>query len=183
MALTESSALVLGSPASPFTLPDTRTGNTVTLNDYIGQPILLAFICNHCPYVVHILDAFARAANTMATQGIATISISSNDAAQYPADSPDKMAELAATRGFQFPYCYDESQDVARRYGAVCTPDIFLFDAGHTLYYHGQFDASRPGSGTADGADLTQAVAQLLAHRPAPENTHPSVGCSIKWKR
>ena len=114
--------------------------------------------------------------------GVATIAISANDAIQYPADSPDKMALLAATHGFEFPYCYDESQDVAQAYGAVCTPDLFLFDAEHKLYYHGQFDDSRPGQGESTGTDLMQAVTQLLAQQPAPADVQPSVGCSIKWK-
>ena len=182
MTLTESTQLSPGSPASPFTLPDTRTGNPVSLDEFTGQAVLLAFICNHCPYVVHLLDAFVHVTNGMAAQGVATVAISANDAAQYPADSPDKMAELAASRGFGFPYCHDESQVVAKAYGAVCTPDLFLFDTQHKLYYHGQFDASRPGQGQATGADLNDAVTRLLAQQPVPQNTHPSVGCSIKWK-
>ena len=165
-----------------FSLPDTRTGRTVSLTEFAGQPVLIAFVCNHCPYVVHLLPVFAQMANSMAAQGVATIAISANDAAQYPADSPDKMAELAVTHNFEFPYCYDESQEVARAYGAVCTPDLFLFDAGHKLFYHGQFDDSRPGQGEATGTDLKQAVTQLLAQQPAPANAKPSVGCSIKWK-
>ena len=182
MTLTESTQLAPGSPAVPFTLPDTRTDNSVSLDEFDGQAVLLAFICNHCPYVVHLLDAFVQVTSSMAEQGVATIAISANDAAQYPADSPDKMAVLAASRGFEFPYCHDESQAVARAYGAVCTPDLFLFDTQHKLYYHGQFDASRPGQGRATGADLSAAVTQLLAQQPVPQNTHPSVGCSIKWK-
>ena len=182
MTLTKSEQLAPGSPAVPFTLPDTRTGNPVSLDEFTGQAVLLAFICNHCPYVVHLLDAFVQVTSNMAAHGVATIAISANDAAQYPADSPDKMAELAASRGFGFPYCHDESQAVARAYGAVCTPDLFLFDTQHKLYYHGQFDASRPGQGQATGGALNAAVTQLLAQQPVPQNTHPSVGCSIKWK-
>jgi len=113
---------------------------------------------------------------------VATIAISANDASQYPADSPENMGKLAIDKGFKFPYCHDESQAVARAYSAVCTPDIYLFDAEHTLYYRGQFDGSRPGSGTATGADLSQAVAQLFNQQPPPQNPPPSVGCSIKWK-
>lgn len=182
MALLNSSSLAPGSPASPFTLPDTRNGQSVSLNDFKDQPVLIAFICNHCPYVIHLIDAFTNVAHEIADKGVATIAISANDALQYPADSPEKMHALAMEKGFQFPYCHDESQEVARAYSAVCTPDIYLFDAQHTLYYRGQFDASRPGKGQATGDDLTAAVSALLNRQAPPNDTPPSVGCSIKWK-
>lgn len=175
--------LETGSPASPFTLPDTRNAQTVSLSMFEGQPVLIAFICNHCPYVVHLLDAFTQVAHDAADKGVTTIAISANDATQYPADSPEKMGQLALDKGFEFPYCHDESQDVARAYSAVCTPDIYLFDAQHKLYYRGQFDDSRPGQGQATGNDLIRAVAGLLNHQPPPQNVQPSVGCSIKWCR
>ncbi|MFK7890138.1 MAG: thioredoxin family protein [Granulosicoccus sp.] len=168
--------------APAFELPDTRNGESVALSHYAGQPVIVAFICNHCPYVVHIMDAFAKAAVEFAEYKVATIAISANNAKTHPADAPEKMTALAHEKGFQFPYCYDESQAVAKAYHAVCTPDIYLFDAQHRLYYRGQFDDSRPGSGTASGLDLKNAVQALLAgHEPA-NDTKPSVGCSIKWK-
>ncbi|MFK7995181.1 MAG: thioredoxin family protein [Granulosicoccus sp.] len=183
MTLTQSGMLEPGSPANPFTLPDTRNGQAVSLDDFTGKPVLIAFICNHCPYVVHLLEAFTHAAHELAEKGVATIAISANDASQYPADSPANMGKLALEKGFEFPYCHDESQEVARAYSAVCTPDIYLFDAQHKLYYRGQFDDSRPGKGQADGADLMHAAAQLLDRQPPARESTQSVGCSIKWKR
>lgn len=182
MVLTESNNMALGSPAPEFQLPDTRNGHTVSLDQVAGKPVLVVFMCNHCPYVVHLIDELTALAHQFADQGIATITISSNDANSYPQDGPEKMTELAEAKGFQFPYCYDESQSVAKAYGAVCTPDIFLFDTNHALYYQGQFDGTRPGAGSANGKDLSDAAQALLASLPPPTQTHPSVGCSIKWK-
>ncbi len=182
MALTQSGSLIQGSRASPFCLPDTRNGETISLEQFHGKPVLVAFICNHCPYVVHLLDSLVLTANALAAKGIATVAISANDTRAYPADSPENMRTLAMDRGFEFPYCHDESQKVAKAYGATCTPDLFLFDAQHQLYYHGQYDASRPGNGVATGEDLKQAVSHLLDHEPPPLDAQPSVGCSIKWK-
>lgn len=183
MVLTESTIMPLGSQAPTFTLPDTRNNDSISLTQYADQAIFIAFICNHCPYVVHMIDELANTAHELESSGIATIAISANDAASYPADSPQNMSALAKQKGFRFPYCYDESQQVARDYGAVCTPDLYLFDTQHQLYYRGQFDNSRPGRGKADGQDLKQAAAALLANQSPPSNTQPSVGCSIKWKR
>ena len=182
MALTESATMVIGSPAPDFLLPDTRDRQQIALSDYKNQPVLVVFMCNHCPYVVHLVDELAVVAHQFAADGIATVTISSNDSARYPQDGPDKMRELARTGNWQFPYCFDEDQTVAKAYGAVCTPDIFLFDANHALYYQGQFDETRPGQGQAHGGDLKKAGAALLASQPAPTDTSPSVGCSIKWK-
>lgn len=183
MVLTESTIMPQGSKAPEFTLPDTRTDKPVSLSQYANQPVLIAFICNHCPYVVHLVDEFASCARQFESQGIATIAISANDAISYPADSPANMAALAQQKGFEFPYCHDESQSVARAFDAVCTPDLYLFDADHRLYYRGQFDSTRPGQGTANGQDLKSAAAALLANQSPPADTRPSVGCSIKWKR
>lgn len=183
MSLTQSESPAIGQAASPFALPDTRNGEIVTLEHMLTKPVLIAFICNHCPYVVHLMDSFVACAHELAGQDINTVAISANDASAYPADSPENMRALAIDKGFEFPYCHDDSQAVAKAYGATCTPDLFLFDAKHELYYHGQFDTTRPGSGVADGADLKQAVAQLLNKQPPPSNQSPSVGCSIKWKR
>jgi len=156
MVLTESTTVPIGSAAPNFTLPDTRTGNPVTLGDIDG-PVLVIFMCNHCPYVVHIVEPLVAVATQLKTQGIETIAISANDVVSHPADGPDKMAALAAAKGFNFPYCFDETQEVARAYQAVCTPDIYLLDAEHALFYRGQFDDTRPGRGTAHGGDLLAA--------------------------
>lgn len=180
--MTESINLPLGTTAPDFTLPDTRSNLPVSLADHAQRSVLIVFMCNHCPYVVHLLDELVLLADEAAQSNVDTIAISANDVTRYPQDSPEKMAELARLKGFSFPYCFDESQTVARAYGAVCTPDIFLFDASHQLYYHGQFDNTRPGQGTAHGADLRSAIQSLVQGMPAPLDTKPSVGCSIKWK-
>lgn len=182
MVLTQSTIMPIGAKAPDFTLPDTRNNQPVTLADYAETPVLVVFMCNHCPYVVHLVDELANTANRFGDQGIATVAISSNDITSHPQDGPIKMAELAAQKGFKFPYCYDEQQSVARAYDAVCTPDIYLFDANHTLFYRGQFDDTRPNQGKAHGADLKNAAQALLEGKPAPSDTQPSVGCSIKWK-
>ena len=182
MVLTESTIMPTGAKAPDFTLPDARNNQPVSLSDYAGKPVLIVFMCNHCPYVVHLVEELAATAHLLADQGIATIAISSNDIANYPQDGPLKMAELATEKGFGFPYCFDEQQSVARAYDAVCTPDIYLFDADHALYYRGQFDDSRPNQGKAHGTDLKNAAKALLEGKAAPTDTHPSVGCSIKWK-
>lgn len=183
MSLIQSNAVTIGHAASPFSLPDSRNGNIVTLEQQLTKPVLIAFICNHCPYVIHLMDSFVACAHELAEKGVRTVAICANDANAYPADSPDNMRSLAIDKGFEFPYCHDESQTVAKAYGATCTPDLFLFDHGHQLYYHGQFDTSRPGNGVADGTDLKHAVERLLNQQPAPTDQKPSVGCSIKWKR
>lgn len=182
MVLKESTAVNQGAPAPDFTLPDTQSLRSVSLSDFSGSPLLVVFMCNHCPYVVHLLAALTDTADELAGLGVATVAISANDVVGYPQDGPEKMAELAKAQGFNFPYCYDESQDVAKAYGAVCTPDIFLFDANHQLYYQGQFDDTRPGQGVANGQSVKLAAADLLAGKPASKNSAPSVGCSIKWK-
>ncbi len=182
MVKTESVNMPLGATAPAFTLPDTRSNLPVSLADHADRSVLIVFMCNHCPYVVHLLDELVSLAHEAARDNVATIAISANDVTRYPQDGPDKMAELAERKGFDFPYCFDESQAVARAYGAVCTPDIFLFDADHRLYYHGQFDNTRPGQGQAHGADLHSAIKSLVQGQAAPADTKPSVGCSIKWK-
>jgi Peroxiredoxin len=184
VAPVQSRALDLGMAAPAFSLPDTVSGRTVTLEDFAGSPALLvAFICNHCPYVKHILDGFVAFAREYRDRGLAVVAISSNDVEQYPADSPQEMARIAKERGFTFPYLYDADQSVARAYDAVCTPDLYLFDRDRRLVYHGQFDDSRPGSGTpVTGRDLRTAVDAVLEGRAPPSPQHPSVGCSIKWK-
>lgn len=183
MAVTGSSDLAPGMPAPDFTLPDTRTGNLISLSTLsAGQPALIVFMCNHCPYVIHLLDEMLTLAEEAAERGVNTVAISANDPSTYPQDSPENMAALAHERQFPFPYCFDETQDVARAYGAQCTPEFFLFDAAHRLYYHGQFDNTRPGGKPAHGSDLRQAIDSLLKGLPTPQNSAPSVGCSIKWR-
>jgi peroxiredoxin len=183
MAETPSTMLQLGTLAPVFSLPQPVSGTTVSLSDYQDKPILIVFSCNHCPYVLHILDSFTEFANSAQHQGIGVIMISSNDVAGYPGDSPDKMAELARLKGFEFPYLYDESQQVAAAYAAACTPDFFLFDANHSLVYRGQYDGSRPGNETAiNGLDMKQAVDALLSGATQSEVQTPSVGCNIKWR-
>jgi peroxiredoxin len=173
----------LGTEAPDFRLPD-PAGRIWARDDFTGAPALLVmFICNHCPYVKHIRRELALVTQDLAGRGVAVVGIQSNDAASYPDDAPDKMAEEARAVGYTFPYLYDESQEVAKAYHAACTPDFFLFDADRRLAYRGQFDGSRPSSGTpVTGADLRTAVDAVLAGAPVPEPQLPSMGCNIKWK-
>lgn len=178
-----SSMVSLGTKAPPFRLPDPQ-GKFVSSEDFAGAPALLvAFICNHCPYVKHVRSAFADLAKEYQARGIAVVGISSNDVVAYPADSPEKMAEEIKLAGYTFPYLYDETQEVAKAYRAVCTPDFFLFDRGRKLVYRGQFDDTRPNSGRpATGTDLRAALDAVLAGQPVSTEQKPSVGCGIKWK-
>lgn len=183
MATSGTSDMSPGTPAPEFELPDTRSGHRISLETLLGQPVLIAFICNHCPYVIHLLDELVILTDESAEHGVNSVAISANDPISHPSDSPERMKQLAESRNFQLPYCFDESQQVARDYGALCTPDFFLFDARHRLYYHGQFDSTRPGGKPAHGSDLRQAIDSLLKGLPAPDQPVPSIGCSIKWKR
>jgi peroxiredoxin len=179
-----SQVLPLRTPAPRFALPDTVSGTTVALEDFASSSALLvAFLCNHCPFVKHILDGFAAWARDVGARGVAVVAISSNDVAGYPADSPAEMARVGDSKKFTFPYLYDESQQVARAYQAVCTPDFFLFDRERRLAYHGRFDASTPGNKIpVTGSDLRAACEAVLGGRPLPSDQAASVGCSIKWK-
>lgn len=183
MARTESTMAPLGMPAPDFRLPDTD-GRVVALADFADAPALLvAFICNHCPFVKHVRAAVAALAAEYQAKGVAVVGISSNDAVAYPADGPDEMKAEKAEAGYTFPYLYDESQDVAKAYRAACTPDFFVFDRGRKLAYRGQMDASRPGNGKPnDGADLRAALDAVLTGRPPAGEQWPSIGCNIKWK-
>lgn len=184
MALTESNMLPLGTAAPEFSLPDTVSGQTMSYADVAGeQGTLVMFICNHCPYVIHVNEEIVRLARDYQAQGVGVVAISANDVVKYPADSPDKMQALARAEGYTFPYLYDESQAVARAYDAACTPDFYVFDAGQKLYYRGRLDASRPGNtAPLTGADLRAALDRMLSGQPAPEKQYPSAGCNIKWK-
>jgi peroxiredoxin len=175
--------LPLGAKAPTFLLPDPQ-GKSVSSEEFSSaSALLVAFICNHCPYVKHIQSSFTALAREYQARGAAIVAISSNDAVSFPDDGPEKMADEICTAGYTFPYLYDESQDVARAYGAVCTPDFFLFDRDHLLAYRGQFDGSRPKNDVpVTGADLRAAFDAVLEGRPAPRDQKPSVGCSIKWK-
>ena len=184
MAQTASTMLPLGTPAPAFNLTEPATGYTVALADFQNAPALLViFMCNHCPFVKHIREGLVRFAREYQARGLAIVAISANDVANHPHDSPAKMAEDARAFGYPFPYLYDETQAVAQAYRAACTPDFFLFDAGRTLVYRGQFDGSRPGNNVpVTGADLRAAADAALVGQPAPSDQKPSIGCNIKWK-
>jgi peroxiredoxin len=169
--------------APDFSLPDPQ-GRPWSLDDFREAPALLvAFICYHCPYVVHIRRAFAEFAREYREKGLAVVAIAANDVAQYPEDGPEGMAKEIQEAGYTFPYLYDETQEVARAYRAACTPDFFLFDGDRKLVYRGQFDDSRPGSDDpATGKDLREAADAVLEGRPVPEEQRASIGCNIKWK-
>jgi peroxiredoxin len=184
MALTPSTMPSLGSPAPAFTLPEVRTGKPVSLADLSGRAALLVmFICRHCPFVKHVQDELARIGRDYAGRDVAIVAISANDADAYPADSPASLAEMARALDFTFPLCHDATQDVARAYGAACTPDFFVYDRASKLAYRGQLDDSRPGNGVpVTGRDLRAAIDALLAGRAPAAAQKPSIGCNIKWK-
>ena len=182
MSLTPSTMLPLGTPAPDFTLPDTN-GTPVSLADFPQPALLVIFMCNHCPYVVHLREGMARLARDYAPRGVGILGINANDVQNYPADSPGRMQAELKSAGYIFPYLYDEMQAVAKAFRAACTPDFFLFDAGRKLVYRGQFDDSRPGNGQpVTGRDLRAALDALLASQPVPAIQKPSLGCNIKWK-
>ncbi len=183
MALTPSNMLPLGSVAPDFSLP-TPNGKTVSLSDFADAPVLVvAFICNHCPYVKHVRAELARLGKELAGKGGAMVAINSNDAKNYPDDSPEKMAEEIATHGYVFPYLFDETQSVAKAYQAACTPDFYVFDGDRKLAYRGQLDSSRPGNDVpVTGEDLRSAILAVLEGQPVYADQKPSIGCNIKWK-
>ena len=176
--------LPLGSPAPDFHLTDVVTGKAVSRDDFAGEKgLLVMFICRHCPYVKHVQEELARMGRDYQGKGIGIVAISANDPVGVPEDAPENLKEQARQLGFTFPYLFDETQQVARAYTAVCTPDFFLFDGQRRLLYRGQMDDSRPGGKEpATGKDLRAAMEALLAGQPAPAEQKPSVGCSIKWK-
>jgi peroxiredoxin len=183
MAATESNMLALGTPAPSFRLPDFN-GKVYALEDFKdAKGLVVAFICNHCPFVKHVRPELARFARDYQSKGIAVVAISSNDIEAYPQDGPQGMAEEARSAGYVFPYLFDESQAIAKAYSAACTPDFFLFGPDRKLVYRGQFDNSRPGRGNPTGADLRAACDALLSGRPISADQKPSIGCNIKWKK
>jgi peroxiredoxin len=184
MSVTASKMLDLGTLAPDFNLPDTQ-GNMVSLADFEDAPALLViFMCNHCPFVKHILSVMVDLIKQYQTKGMAVVGINSNDVANFPDDLPEKMATVAEEFGFTFPYLYDESQEVAKAYHAACTPDFFLFDKERKLVYRGQMDDSRPGNDIpVTGVDLIKAMNAVLVGREVNVQQEPSMGCNIKWKQ
>jgi peroxiredoxin len=176
--------LPLGTPAPDFRLPDVVSAQTVTLEHFKEKKALLVmFICRHCPYVKHVQAELARIGANYADTPLGIAAISSNDAAAYPDDAPASLREMALELGFRFPFCYDESQDVARAFMAACTPDFFLFDENRRLIYRGQLDGSRPRNHTpVTGRDLRAAIEAVLDGRPVSPDQMPSLGCNIKWR-
>lgn len=184
MARTESRMMPLGTSAPDFTLPDTVSGKEISLRDFeCDQATVVMFICNHCPYVIHILDELLELVKEYQEKGFKFVAISSNDVENYPADSPEKMKQLAEEKGFTFPYAYDETQRVAQAYDAACTPDFYVFDKNMKLAYRGQMDGARPGNDVpVTGKDLRAALDAIVAGEPVSDAQRPSMGCNIKWK-
>jgi peroxiredoxin len=184
MAKISSVMTALGTPAPEFTLPDTITGNSLSLQGLKGEvATVIAFICNHCPFVKHVNPELVRMAADYATKGISFIAISSNDTAAYPEDGPEQMKKTAQELGYSFPYLFDETQQVAKDYQAACTPDFFVYDHRAQLAYRGQLDDSRPGNAIpVTGKDIRHALDCLLNDQPVPTEQRPGIGCNIKWK-
>jgi peroxiredoxin len=184
MARTESTMLELGTAAPEFHLPDVTTGETISLDRFQDKKALLVmFLCRHCPYVKHVQSGIAQLARDYANSSVGIVGISSNDAQAYPDDAPESLREMASELGFRFPFCYDESQDVARAYQAACTPEFYVFDAQRHLVYRGQFDESRRSNNTpVTGSDVRGALDAVLQGRPVNPDQKPSIGCNIKWR-
>ena len=183
MVRTPSTMLPLGTEAAEFLLTNVD-GRSLSFSDVAGeQGTVVMFICNHCPFVKHIADGLAALGHEYMAKGIGMVAINSNDVAAHPADSPEQMVHESEQRGYPFPYLFDETQEVAKAYGAACTPDFYLFDKNHRLVYRGQFDKSRPDSGVpVTGEDLRAAMDALLESEPLAKPQHPSIGCNIKWR-
>lgn len=179
---TASTMLSLGTRAPDFSLLNVD-GSSVSRSQFVGNPLLVVFMCNHCPFVIHIRLALQKFAAEYQAKGLRVVGISSNDVTAFPQDGPEKMKEEYRSAGYTFPYLFDGTQEVARAYKAACTPDIFLFDADHSLVYRGQFDSSRPGNGLpVTGADLRAACDAVLAGKPVSGEQRASIGCNIKWR-
>lgn len=183
MARTPSTMLELETKAPDFSLPDAVTGKTVSRKDFEGRPLLVMFICNHCPFVKHIRAKLAEVGRVFPERGIGVVAINSNDVTTHPEDSPEKMRAEAADARYTFPYLFDETQEVAQAYRAACTPDFFLFDRHHRLVYRGRLDDSSTGNkNPVTGHDLVSAAELLIAGATIPADQKPSIGCNIKWK-
>lgn len=183
MALTPSTMVPLGTRCPDFRLRDVVAGRMIAREDFASRPLLVMFLCNHCPYVVHVQEELARLGRDALTLGVAVVGICSNDVRTHPMDGPEGMKAMALAQGWTFPYLHDESQSVARAFAAACTPDFFLFDASHQLHYRGQLDDSRPGSNQpVTGTSLRRAISSMLAGNQPTADQHPSIGCNIKWR-
>ena len=184
MALTASTMLPLGTKAPDFNLVDVVSGNEISLANFAGKKALLVmFICRHCPFVKHVQTELASIGSDYSQKDLGIVAISANDISNYPDDAPGKLKQMATELGFNFPLCYDELQEVAKAYTAACTPDFFVFDAGHKLVYRGQLDDSRPSNDKpVTGEDLRTAIDTVLAGKPVTGDQKPSIGCNIKWK-
>jgi peroxiredoxin len=174
--------LSLGTTLPAFKLPDTDN-KTVSTEDFKGKLLLVMFICNHCPFVIHVRSQLASIGRDYSAKGVGIVAINSNDVVAHPDDAPDKMKIEKDKAGYVFPYLFDETQKVAQAFHAACTPDLYLFDAQHKLVYRGQLDDSRPSNGLpVTGKDLRAALDAVVAGRPVPFEQKPSLGCNIKWK-
>lgn len=184
MARTASNMLPLGTKAPDFSLRDAITKEIVSLNDVIGKHgTVVMFICNHCPFVKHVSDELVRVSNDYRVQGFGFVAINSNDIENYPDDRPEEMARIAEEKDYEFPYLFDETQEVAKAYDAACTPDFYVFDSEQRLVYRGQLDDSRPGNSIqVTGRDLREALDAILSNSPQRNDQKPSIGCNIKWK-
>ncbi|MFH7245691.1 MAG: thioredoxin family protein [Spirulina sp.] len=183
MVMVESTMLPLGTAAPDFALPDVVSGQTISLTTFAEAPALLVmFICRHCPFVKHVQDELARLGQDYGPKGVGLVAISANSLQTHPQDGPEHLKAQAEECGFTFPYCFDETQSVAKAYTAACTPDFFLFDGHRHLVYRGQLDDSRPSNGQpVTGKDLRASLDAVLAGLPLPAEQRPSVGCNIKW--
>jgi peroxiredoxin len=184
MTVTPSTMLALGTPAPAFSLADVVSGEVISLDTFASKKALLVmFICRHCPYVKHVQHELAKIGRDYADKDLGIVAIASNDVDNYPADAPESLKEMAQALEFNFPYLYDEAQEVAKAYTAACTPDFFVFDESRKLVYRGQLDSSRPGNGVpVSGEDLRKALDAVLSGEPVDSDQKPSVGCNIKWK-
>lgn len=183
MVKTASTMLDLGTKAPDFQLPDTVSGKTISLASFADKKgLLVMFICQHCPFVKHIKSELARIGKDYVDQGLGIVAISANSVQTHPDDAPENLKAMAEEEGFNFPFCYDETQEVAKAYTAACTPDFFLFDRDRALVYRGQLDDSRPGNEEpVNGKDLRAAIEKVLADQPVSADQDPSIGCNIKW--
>ncbi|MEB3283628.1 MAG: thioredoxin family protein [Lyngbya sp.] len=183
MALTASTMLALSTPAPDFQLPDVTTGETISLETFADKKALLVmFICRHCPFVKHVQNELANIGKDYVPKGLGIVAISANYVQTHPDDAPEQLKEMAQELGFNFPYCYDETQEVAKKYTAACTPDFFVFDGDRQLVYRGQLDDSRPSNNQpVTGKDLRMALDAVLDEQPVNMEQKPSIGCNIKW--